>query len=210
MNLKGVGTDDLVEILVEIGDARAVEPLLGVFKEVAPTAGTQTKIVEFFAHIGAKEAANGLLPYLDDSYSPTRSAAAYGLGLLGVEDTRSSLVNALEKYRSSVTRALRGARTDFARSLVEESEARRKAGGPDTSAMDDQQMLDILNRLCDAYMENDVAAIERLELLATDIGEELDRRGGLSEMRRVFHQLDRSGNTRALEGHWGGIGEWQG
>jgi signal recognition particle receptor subunit beta len=73
----------------------------------------------------------------------------------------------------------------------------------------DQEMLDVLRQLCDAYVVNDRAAITRLEPLATQIGKDLNRRGGLKEMRRVFAQLGGRRGSRTLEMHWGGIGDWQ-
>ncbi|MEW6419467.1 MAG: hypothetical protein AB1480_15365 [Nitrospirota bacterium] len=71
-------------------------------------------------------------------------------------------------------------------------------------------MLTILQKLCEAYVTNDRTEIENLEPLATDIGKELNRRGGLEEMVRVFKQLNSIRGSRTLEMLWGGIGDWQG
>ena len=73
----------------------------------------------------------------------------------------------------------------------------------------DQGMLDVLRPLCDAYAANDRLAIARLEPLATQIGKDLNRRGGLSEMRRLFEKLGGRSGSRTLEMHWGGIGNWR-
>jgi hypothetical protein len=75
---------------------------------------------------------------------------------------------------------------------------------------DDQEMLDVLRSLCEAYAANDTAEIARLEPLATQIGEELNRRGSLREMQRVFELLGGRRGSRTLEMHWGGIGDWRG
>lgn len=78
------------------------------------------------------------------------------------------------------------------------------------TAMTDQQMLDVLRRLCNAYTQNNTAVISRLEPLATQIGEELNRRGGIEEMRRMWDQLGNMRGARTLDGHWDGIGDWRG
>ncbi len=76
--------------------------------------------------------------------------------------------------------------------------------------MTDQEMLEELKKLCDAYTINDTAEIARLEPIATQIGKELDARGGIEEMRRMWYQLGNRRGSRTLDMHWGGIGEWQG
>ena len=75
--------------------------------------------------------------------------------------------------------------------------------------MTDSQMLDILQRLCNAYTAND-PVYQQLETTATQIGEELNAKGGISEMRRVFKLLNNIRGSRTLEMHWNGIGEWRG
>jgi hypothetical protein len=74
----------------------------------------------------------------------------------------------------------------------------------------DRDMLQILILLCEAYARNDAERINRLEPKATRIGEALDRRGGIEEMRRVFALIPAQPGKRTLEMHWGGIGEWRG
>jgi len=70
--------------------------------------------------------------------------------------------------------------------------------------------LSILKQLCGAYTRNDFAQIQRLEPLATEIGRELDRQGGITEMRRVYSSLGGIPGTRTLDMHWDGIGDWRG
>jgi HEAT repeat protein len=67
-----------------------------------------------------------------------------------------------------------------------------------------------LRDLCDAYMRNDKATVQRLEPEATLIGEALHRNGGITEMRRVFKLLGGMPGSRTLEMHWNGVGEWRG
>jgi len=76
--------------------------------------------------------------------------------------------------------------------------------------MTDREILDILVALCHAYAANDEAAITKLEPQATKIGEDLHRRGGIQEMRRVYSLVPSMQGKRTLEMHWDGIGEWRG
>jgi hypothetical protein len=85
------------------------------------------------------------------------------------------------------------------------------SGGPPASApMSDSAMFKALADLCSAYQRNDRAAIDRLEPVATAIGEELNRRGGKGAMLGVWESLGNRPGSRTLDMHWNGIGEWQG
>lgn len=68
--------------------------------------------------------------------------------------------------------------------------------------MNDRGMLDVLVGLCHAYAANDTVAIAKLEPEATRIGEELNRRGGIQEMRRIFTLVPSMQGKRTLEMHW--------
>ncbi len=74
---------------------------------------------------------------------------------------------------------------------------------------EDLAMVEVLSELCVAYMANDRAVIDSLEPRATEIGEEMNQRGGLREMQRIFDKLDMKPGSHMLEMHWSGIGEWQ-
>ena len=76
--------------------------------------------------------------------------------------------------------------------------------------MQEEEMITTLRKLCAAYMRNDKATIQLLEPRATEIGHELDRKGGFKEMQRVFNKLGGIPGSRTLEMHWDGIGEWSG
>lgn len=77
------------------------------------------------------------------------------------------------------------------------------------SDMSDQEMVAVLRRLCAAYASDDPVKRE-LEPIATEIGGQLDRRGGIREMRRIFDMLEGSRGARTLDMHWNGIGDWRG
>lgn len=76
--------------------------------------------------------------------------------------------------------------------------------------MTDNEMIGTLKQLCQAYADNDTSLISRLEPEATRIGEELDARGGIDEMRRVYGLIPDMRGKRTLEMHWDGIGHWLG
>lgn len=76
--------------------------------------------------------------------------------------------------------------------------------------MTDEQMIGVLTQVCQAYAENDRSAISRLEPEATRIGRDLDGRGGIAEMRRIYKRIPDMRGKRTLEMHWGGIGDWLG
>jgi HEAT repeat protein len=88
------------------------------------------------------------------------------------------------------------------------SEAGQGADG--ISANSDSDMVAVLDALCRAYVRNDPTEIALLESKATRVGEALNRRGGIQEMRRVFALVRPQTGKRTLEMHWHGIGEWRG
>ena len=80
----------------------------------------------------------------------------------------------------------------------------------EASSMSDSEMLKELVKLCEAYTRNDKQAIEDLEPLATRIGEALNQRGGIEEMRRIFAMLGPIRGARNIDMHWDRIGDWMG
>lgn len=76
--------------------------------------------------------------------------------------------------------------------------------------MNDQEMVKKLESLCSAYATNNNTMVSSLEPIATSIGQELDRKGGIQEMRRIFNMVSQQQGKRTLEMHWGGIGDWEG
>lgn len=85
--------------------------------------------------------------------------------------------------------------------------SKRETKGDDN--MNDNEMLHVLKNLCDAYTNND-PVYKELEPAATEIGKQLNERGGIEEMRRIFGQLGGMPGARTLEMHWDGIGDWRG
>jgi hypothetical protein len=82
-----------------------------------------------------------------------------------------------------------------------------------TSSVHDMQVREMahwLGQLCRAYTENSKGEIEDLEPLATEIGRELDSRGGLNAMRQAWEILGNRPGARTLDMHWRGIGGWRG
>jgi len=199
----------LIGILLEIGDERAVDILLRHFAFDAESAGSLAdKISQFCTRIGTKKATTALIEYLDDDL--TRLRAVYGLGLLADDRATNMLMSALEKYGDDVRSQLKYSKTSFAEGLIAQWERKRKESGLRVESMRDAEMIKILKKLCKAYMDNDKETITYNEPIARDIGEELDRRGGLVEMRRVFALLNGCPGSRTLEMHWHRIGQWMG
>jgi len=86
--------------------------------------------------------------------------------------------------------------------------------GPDqafaSKPMSDSMMFKSLADLCYAYQQNDRSEISRLEPVATIIGQELNRRGGIRAMREMWERLGNRPGARTLDMHWDAIGEWRG
>lgn len=99
---------------------------------------------------------------------------------------------------------------DVSMSLIDQPSAPHGIAQAPERVAADGSALSTLIALCRAYASNDEAAIARLEPMATRIGEDLNRRGGIEEMRRVFSKIPPMQGKRTLEMHWGGIGEWRG
>jgi len=76
--------------------------------------------------------------------------------------------------------------------------------------LSDDQMMDILKRLCRAYSVNDESEIKNIEPIAIAIGRKLNQRGGLKAMRELYDKIGNIKGTRSLDMHWNGIGDWQG
>jgi hypothetical protein len=73
----------------------------------------------------------------------------------------------------------------------------------------DEEILNLLHRLCHACDEDDRATISMLNPQARKIGEELNRRGGTQEMQRIWRQLENIPGANALYYTWDGIGDWR-
>lgn len=83
----------------------------------------------------------------------------------------------------------------------------------EVSHYDEARMLSTLRQLCKVYTtasSSDDTEIQRLEPIATAIGERLNNTGGIAEMRRILNLLENIRGTRTLDMHWNGIGDWRG
>ena len=204
---------ELICLLADFGDERAVDPILRHFirrQRLFNWPGLIDLAAPLFARIGPNKFAPALLACLDHKDDLVRNRAAFHLGTLALDETRGALRSALERYGQWVKDGLTEANTEFARSLVTEWDAKRRAAGPLLETITDNMMVEILRNLCRAYMANNKEDVRRLEPMAKDIGEELNRRGGIEEMRRVFTLLGDIPGSRTLELHWHGIGRWRG
>lgn len=204
--------DEAVKLLVEIGDERAIDPLLKHFPcwKIHAVGGIAQDIVEFFARLNATEAAIGLAEHLTSEDSSVRIFSAMGVGLLCNKDTLPFIQDAYEIYPESIIDGLDRAKTEFADSILRELRASTTTSDVDFASVSDSEMIEKLRLLCAAYFGNDRAEINLLEPLASEIGEELNRRGGVVEMRRIFEEVGKIPGLRTLEMHWNGIGDWRG
>jgi hypothetical protein len=152
----GVGSDDLADLLIDIGDLKAV-PLL-----------------------------KRKLDHGDfDAYS-----------------SKDRILEFVARFDSDVRKRIE--------ELAREEEEKLAKAKVEVASYDEVTMLTVLRKLCKAYAKNDTAAYKELEPLATAIGQELNRRGGLKEMLRMFNQFKGMRGSCTLEMHWGDIGEWRG
>jgi HEAT repeat protein len=212
-----VNRGDLIEVIIQIGDSRAVKPLLSVFKsECVGNSSTGCEISRFFVRINATEAADGLISILQDpKYEYAQAAAAYGLGLLQMDETRNALFAALDQRgilgRLAIRSALIDSGTAFARSIVAQFDEEGRAAGPDIHKMSEADAARTLGDCLKALRSDDIKTIKCPEMVIKDIGEELCRRGGLSLMRKTLERLAAAGSEyRSIEQLWDGIGDWRG
>jgi hypothetical protein len=164
-------------------------------------------------------------PALSEQVGPSPSTSA--LGAVGVSRAIAPLREALEI-------AIRNGETDQQRKLLDALvELNAKPPRPsdlesylfDKNRAGDQDLLRILLRALeqDHTKPHDIIRIKYLEEEAIKIGEYLHAKGGIEEMRRVFHLVERRlpipkpgggfppqiQTARSIEYMWSGIGEWQ-
>ena len=77
-----------------------------------------------------------------------------------------------------------------------------------TRNMTENEMIEKLSELINAYHDTNTVIIEELEPICKNIGKELNRRGGIDSMRNVFYKLPQVAGLSTLEMLWGGIGTW--
>ena len=173
----------------------------------------RSRTVRALGKIGDARAVELLIKALHDPEYIVRGDAAEALGKIGDERAVEPLIKALHDsnadVRARVAEALHNFSNQTAVSALKEYEEQKKKKSHARESHD-RNILDTLGRLCDAYANNDEYMISKLEPVAREIGKELDREGGIGEMRRIFSMLGDRRGSRTLEMHWGGIGDWWG
>ncbi|MBS1789336.1 MAG: hypothetical protein JST85_16545 [Acidobacteria bacterium] len=77
--------------------------------------------------------------------------------------------------------------------------------------MTDQEMAAKLTELARYYASGGLSANNPMLVNEVmEIGRALNRRGGISEMRRIFAMVPPMQGKRTVEMQWDGIGDWRG
>lgn len=220
-----------IEALCDICDARIVEPLIALLNDRNISSGVITRAVQALGVIGDARAVEPLIALLGNKDIDVCNNAAKWLGVLGDdravgpliallrnedESTREEAAEALyeigEPAKGPLIIAFKDDGWDefsiFAKVLI-----KLKVPFPDAKAInpeDEKAAISILNSLCSAYATSNKAEQSNLEPQAKNIGEDANDRGGIIEMRRMFHKLKKSTGKRNLEFFWSGIGIWRG
>jgi hypothetical protein len=203
----GLDGEEFISILIASKSRSAALPLLSLFPRLYGGSCGE-KMISFFVEMKAVEVAPGLVDLLKSDYGGTRALAAKALGRFRLPETIPALLKALDGD-PHVVEGLKEARTDFARSLLNEFEQHRRAAGPRVESMSETEMLMIMADFASAYMRDDAKTLDRLYFTVRDIGEELNRRGGEAAMQEMIRHFS-SPTTRYIDRTWSGIGSWQG
>jgi hypothetical protein len=172
---------------------------------------SQLAAISALAAIGSREG----LPYLEQALALNYDWDRPSVAVTDrIREAAAAAIIRLDASREAALVEARQRESD-ARVAAEEDKRRRVQAQVDAArakvrSMSDAEMIPVLNSLCDAYASDSKVEIERLEYEATAVGEVLDARGGIAEMRRVFAMIPSRPGKRTLEMHWGGIGDWRG
>jgi HEAT repeat protein len=221
--------ENAARALGDAGDNRAVETLITLLQD---SEGEVRKNAAWsLGEIGDSRAAEPCIAMLNDSDPKVRSAAAETLGKIGDGSAVKPLIAAHKEGHPYVVKDAERALKSICGRLPESEsrvkgylghvESKRVAEKAEQDSlvqrkiapvvnMSEPQMIGLLGNLCSAYKADNAAVIAELEPKATAIGELLNHRGGIDEMRHVFHKLEGTPGARTLEMHWGGIGDWRG
>jgi hypothetical protein len=180
----------IAERLLRNGGGKALDGILAELKR-ANSVRNRTVLSDLLVSIGDMKA----LPVIEQLYNQGYLFDSFGTASPQIE-------RFLERNSLSIRQ----------KKNAEEGEAAaRLARAINTvKSLSDARMVEILKQLCVAYSTDDKSAILELEPLATAIGRELNRRGGVSEMRQYLDELKNMRGTRTLDMHWNGIGDWRG
>lgn len=188
--------------LGQLADPRATGPLCKALR--LENWRTRANAARSLGQLKNPEAFDALCEALCDSERVVREAAGFALSAL--EDERAIVPLWAARQRDPQLPPM----GELLISAASAAHSQRYASGPNVGEMGDYCILEVLSALCTAYVEDDRLQIGKLEPIARSIGEELHRRGGIKEMRRVFAALQGRPGARTLEMHWHGIGEWRG
>ncbi len=195
---KGASAYRVMEALEKVGPP-AVPPLLTALND--PEAGVRRGASEALGRLKEVRAVPPLLALLQDPELSVRRAAIDTLGRLGdvraVEPLTMALKDESVRYYAAEAIWKLGAPPAM-RSAIQAFKDNEQG-----------QMLTQMRDLCDAYAAGAAAEIARLEPEVVQIGEELHRRGGVDEMRRLLELVGRENGRQALAALWVGIGDWQ-
>lgn len=222
---------EAAEALGKLKDTSAINPLINALD--IDNEDVQKAVIKALGKIGTPAVESLITLLKNDEDWSARDDAAKALGEIKDKHAVEPLINALKhdtfgsvRYEAAIAlgkikdsraiKPLEGALTARSYDLrVNAQTALQKITGKKYEekpiiVMTEGEMVTKLRDLCAAYMEDNRSAIGNLEPIATKIGKELDRRGGLREMRRIFKKIEGSPGSRTLEMHWNRIGEWMG
>jgi hypothetical protein len=96
----------------------------------------------------------------------------------------------------------------FGKSREETAADREQRLAKKVSSMDEAAMIRELRTICQRFAANEGG--QELVDMATAIGTELNKRGGMAAMRSVHRALGPIPGARTLDMVWNGIGQWMG
>ena len=159
------------------------------------------EVASVLARIGGPLAGYTLIELLREEDRDIREAAASALESIATPETKEAVCNYRQNEREEQRR------------LAEQIQREEQAELEDLTKMSQPKIMDMIRReLAWRRTNMDRFYQQQNEFNRSDrrlkrIGEELDGRGGIELMRKVFQGLP---GNRSLDMIWGGIGEWLG
>lgn len=139
-------------------------------------------------------------------------SAARALAQVGDPAALNLLRDALEKdrffraVREVVEEGVRARDPEGGEAFIAAVRARKKPAGLESTSI--EELIRRLRTICDRWAANETSAM--LDAEARGIGAELNRRGGMAEMRAAHRALGPIRGARTLDMTWNGIGDWMG
>ena len=209
--------------LCELADTRVVDPLVSLLKD--PKVEVRMKAAWAFAnYVRDRRAVETLIALLNDD--DVRGVALIALGPIGDARAVDPIIRLLsDEQQPALTE---GIRAKGRRGIDQDWRPKGQSGGrrgcqtTRATAEDTERKIaaaghryvgvrDGLHALETVHGLYAIGSADRpaLEPVATSIGHLLNLRGGLQEMRRVWHLLGNMPGA-TLDMHWDGIGDWRG